>query len=64
MLGAQRPTVSTMSSALRRAGLIEHHSGHVTIVDRRRLERASCECYESVHGQLPRLFRPPVATVR
>jgi CRP-like cAMP-binding protein len=30
-----------------RAGLITYHRGHVTIVDREKLEAASCECYRA-----------------
>jgi CRP-like cAMP-binding protein len=48
MLGATRPTVSVVAGALQKAGLIRYHRGHVTIVDRRGLERASCECYGTV----------------
>jgi CRP-like cAMP-binding protein len=45
MLGATRPTVTVVAGTLQRAGLITYHRGHVTIVDRERLESASCECY-------------------
>ena len=45
MLGVQRTGVSTAAGALQRAGLIKYRRGVVTIVDRRGLERRSCECY-------------------
>jgi CRP-like cAMP-binding protein len=45
MLGATRPTVTIVAGALQRAGLITYHRGHVTVLDRRKLEDASCECY-------------------
>ena len=45
MLGATRPTVTVVAGTLQRAGLITYHRGHVTIVDREKLESASCECY-------------------
>ena len=45
MLGATRPTVTVVAGALQRDDLIAYHRGHVTIVDRPGLERASCECY-------------------
>jgi CRP-like cAMP-binding protein len=47
MLGATRPTVTVVAGALQRADLIAYHRGHVTIVDRGGLERASCECYRT-----------------
>jgi len=45
MLGATRPTVTLVAGTLQRAGLITYHRGHVTIVDREKLEAAACECY-------------------
>ena len=47
MLGATRPTVTVVAGTLQKAGLITYHRGHVTVVDRGRLEVASCECYRA-----------------
>ena len=47
MLGTTRPTVTVVAGILQKAGLIEYHRGHVTILDRERLEAASCECYRA-----------------
>lgn len=47
MLGATRPTVTVVAGTLQKSGLIMYHRGHVTIVDRERLEAASCECYRA-----------------
>jgi CRP-like cAMP-binding protein len=47
MLGAARPTVTVVAGTLQKAGLITYHRGKVTIVDRRKLEAASCECYRT-----------------
>ena len=55
MLGATRPTVSVVAGTLQKAGLIEYHRGHVTIVDRERLESASCECYQTATDLLNRV---------
>jgi CRP-like cAMP-binding protein len=52
MLGATRPTVTVVAGTLQRAGLITYHRGHVTIVDRERLEAASCECYQTTTSLL------------
>jgi len=48
MLGAARPTVTIAAGTLQRAGLITYRRGQLTIVDRRALEAASCECYRVV----------------
>jgi CRP-like cAMP-binding protein len=45
MLGERRPTVSRVASQLRARGLIAYSRGHVTIVDRPRLEETACRCY-------------------
>lgn len=52
MLGATRPTVTVVAGTLQRAGLIAYHRGHVTILDRERLEAASCECYRTTTNLL------------
>jgi CRP-like cAMP-binding protein len=55
MLGVQRPTVSVVASTLQQAGLIRYIHGHVTVVDRKGLEAASCECYPIVRAHFDRL---------
>ena len=40
------------------AGLIGYRRGGITILDRRGLEEASCECYESVRREYERLIGP------
>ena len=58
MLGATRPTVTVVAGTLQRAGLITYHHGHMTIVDRERLEDASCECYRAATDLLTRVTTP------
>lgn len=55
MLGSTRPTVTVVARGLQKAGLIKYTHGRITIVDRLRLEAASCECYRSVKEQFDRL---------
>ena len=52
MLGASRPTVTIVASTLQKAGLITYHRGHITIVDGKKLEAASCECYRTTTDML------------
>lgn len=48
MLGGRRETVTVAAGRLQEAGLIRYGRGHITILDRRRLEAAACECYAAV----------------
>jgi CRP-like cAMP-binding protein len=52
MLGAARPTVTLVAGTLQRAGLITYRRGRVRIVDRKKLESASCECYRTATNLL------------
>jgi CRP-like cAMP-binding protein len=52
MLGVQRPTITNAVREFERAGLIEHGRRQVTILDRRGLTAASCECYQLVRARL------------
>lgn len=58
MLGTSRPTVTVVASTLQKAGLIRYHRGHVTVVDRDKLEAASCECYQTATDLLNAVTRP------
>ena len=55
MLGATRPTVTVVAGTLQKAGLIRYRHGHLTVMDRRSLEGASCECYATVKAEFDRL---------
>lgn len=48
MLGARREGVALAMGDLKRLGLIHHVPGQITIIDRKGLESASCECYRIV----------------
>jgi CRP-like cAMP-binding protein len=55
MLGSTRPTVTVVAGTLQKAGLIRYTHGRITIVDRKNLEAASCECYGTVKAHFDRL---------
>jgi CRP-like cAMP-binding protein len=55
MLGVARPTVSIVAGGLQDAGLIRYARGKMTILDRKGLQAASCECYAVVRAQFDRL---------
>jgi CRP-like cAMP-binding protein len=52
MLGTRRASVTVSAGALQRAGLITYTRGNVTILDRRMLEEASCDCYGMLQRQV------------
>ena len=60
MLGATRPTVTVVAGTLQKAGLIRYHHGHVTILDREKLEAASCECYRAATNLLQAVTAEPI----
>ncbi|HYM78356.1 MAG TPA: Crp/Fnr family transcriptional regulator [Candidatus Dormibacteraeota bacterium] len=52
MLGTRRSSVTVAAGALQRAGLISCTRGSVTILNRKELEMAACDCYRIVRQQL------------
>ena len=52
ILGVQRPTTTNAFHYLTPAVLIEHGRRQVTILNRKGLTKASCECYELVRTRL------------
>ena len=63
MLGVRREGISEAAHRLRKASLVDYRRGRVTILDRRGLQKRSCECYRfilreygSLRGEVPRLL--------
>ncbi len=56
MLGVQRTGVTAAAGALQRDGLIRYKRGNVSILDRRALERRTCECYSVSRKEFDRLL--------
>jgi len=56
MLGVRRPSVTAVAGILQKAGLLTYRRGNLTILDRKGLEAASCECYRAVSKELERLL--------
>ena len=57
MLGVRREGVSGASRGLQHLGIISYRRGHISVLDRPALERASCECYGDTRADYARLFR-------
>jgi hypothetical protein len=58
MLGGRRETVTVAARRLQDARVIHYVRGHIRIVDRKRLEAATCECYEALRQETDRLLDP------
>jgi CRP-like cAMP-binding protein len=54
MLGVSRPSVALSAAALQRAGMISYHRGKMTILNRKAMEKAACECYAVVNERFRR----------
>jgi CRP-like cAMP-binding protein len=55
MLGTPRSTVTLAAGILHKSGLIEYSRGKVTVRDRKGLEKAACECYQTIRKEFDRL---------
>ena len=56
MLGVRREGVTEAAGKLQRAGLINYRRGHITVLDRPKLEKRVCECYAVVKNEYDRLL--------
>lgn len=56
MLGVRRETVTEAAGKLQRLGAIHYQRGHITVLDRTKLETHSCECYQVVKNEFDRLL--------
>lgn len=60
-LGVRRESITAAAGLLQQAGLIHYGRGHITLLDRSRLEAQACECYAVVRREYARLL-PPAST--
>lgn len=56
MLGVRREGVTDAAGKLQKLGVIEYHRGHITVLDRPKLEQLCCECYAVVKKETDRLL--------
>jgi CRP-like cAMP-binding protein len=57
MLGVQRSTVTVAAGDLQRAGIIGYSRGKINILDRAKLARTACECYQIVTASYRRMLQ-------
>lgn len=56
MLGMRREGVTEAAGKLQKLGVIDYCRGHITVLDRSKLEALSCECYAVVKRESDRLL--------
>lgn len=56
MLGVRREAVTEAAGHLQAAGGIHYRRGHITVLDRAKLETLACECYSAVKKETDRLL--------
>ena len=56
MLGVYREGISIAAGKLQQAGVISYRRGHISVLDRAKLEGKTCECYAVVRTELKRLL--------
>ena len=56
MLGVRRAGVTEATGNLEKNGLIRYSGGRITVLNRAKLEKRACECYEVVKKEIKRLL--------
>ncbi|WP_162937480.1 Crp/Fnr family transcriptional regulator [Indioceanicola profundi] len=56
MLGVRRAGVTVAVNTLAKSGAIAQERGFVNVLDRSRLEGASCECYQAIRQEVDRVL--------
>lgn len=58
MLGVRREGVTEAAGRLQAAGIINYSRGHISVINRPKLEAQTCECYAVVKKEFNRLLPP------
>jgi CRP-like cAMP-binding protein len=57
MLGVRRESITEAAGGLQNAGCISYRRGHISILNRSKLEARVCECYSVVKKEFTRLMK-------
>ena len=55
MLGVQRGTISVVAAKFESDGLLHTHRGQIELLDKKRLKKQACSCYEFIGRHIDRL---------
>jgi CRP-like cAMP-binding protein len=64
ILGANRKSVTLAAQSMQTAGLISYRRGTIQVLNRKGLEKASCECYAIVRERFDAFLKPPRTAVQ
>ena len=64
ILGHNRKSVTLAAQSMQTAGLISYRRGTIQVLDRRGIEKASCECYAIVRERFDAFLKPPPTAVQ
>lgn len=56
MLGVRRESITEAAGSLQNAGCIRYRRGHISVLDKQKLECSVCECYSVVKEEFIRLM--------
>jgi len=64
ILGANRKSVTLAAQSMQTAGLISYRRGAIQVLNRKGLEKASCECYAIVRERFDAFLKPPGTAIQ
>ena len=64
VMGVNRTSISLAAQSMQHKGLIGYRRGKMTVLDRRGLEEAACECYLVVKQRFDAFLCPPSHAAR
>jgi CRP-like cAMP-binding protein len=64
ILGTNRKSVTLAAQSMQTAGLISYRRGNMQVLNRKGLEKASCECYAIVRERFDAFLKPPGTAVQ
>jgi CRP-like cAMP-binding protein len=64
ILGINRKSATLALQALQKLGLVSYSRGKIQVVDRKGLERASCECYAIIKEHHEAVLNPPLQVIQ